>query len=47
LILASLGADKPLIEDYVKANVGPIPSDLTLDPFYKTLFQNPRFWLFV
>jgi hypothetical protein len=24
-----------LIEDYVKANVGPRPSDLTLDPFYK------------
>ena len=35
LVVASLGADKPLIEDYVKANVGPIPSDLTLDPFYK------------
>ena len=22
-VVASLGADKPLIEDYVKANVGP------------------------
>src|SRR5262245_51714692 len=35
LVVASLCADKPLIEDYVEANVGPIPSDLTLDPFYK------------
>jgi hypothetical protein len=35
LILASLGADKPLIEDYVKSIVGPIPSVLTLDRFYK------------
>ena len=35
LVVASLGADKPLIDDYVKASVGPIPSDLTLDAFYK------------
>ena len=35
LVLASVGADKALIEGYVKANVGPIPSDLALNPFYK------------
>ena len=35
LVVAYLGADKPLIDDYVKASVGPIPSDLTLDAFYK------------
>src|SRR3954452_3965963 len=35
LVLVALGADRPLIEDYVKANVGPIPSELKLDPFYK------------
>jgi hypothetical protein len=30
-----LGADRPLIDDYVKATVGPIPSGLRVDPFYK------------
>src|SRR4051812_40620230 len=35
LVVAFAGADKPLIEDYVKASVGPIPSELKLDPFYK------------
>ena len=35
LVLVALGADRPLIEDYVTATVGPIPSDLSLDPFYK------------
>ena len=35
LVVGALGADEPLIDDYLKANVGPIPSNLTLDSFYK------------
>jgi hypothetical protein len=27
--------DKPLIDDYVKANVAPVPASLGYDPFYK------------
>lgn len=35
LVLPLFGADKPLVEGHGKATVGPIPSDLKLDPFYK------------
>jgi hypothetical protein len=35
LAVTALGADRPLIEDYVKAAVDPLPPALTLDPFYK------------
>ncbi|MGH9721312.1 MAG: amino acid permease [Bryobacteraceae bacterium] len=31
----ALGQQPPLVQDYVKGNVGPLPSTLALDPFYK------------
>ena len=33
--LADPPAEKPLVEDYVKANVGPLPASLHFDAFYK------------
>ena len=35
LATTTFGADEPLIDDYARANVGPTPSELALDPFYK------------
>ena len=34
-VILALGLQDPLIPDYVKANVGPVPEALKLDPFYK------------